>query len=36
MADNITTPPLLSMTNIFKSFGEVDVLTDVDFDVGKN
>ncbi len=36
MADNITIPPLLSMTNIFKSFGEVDVLTDVDFDVGKN
>ena len=36
MADNIKTTPLLSMTNIFKSFGEVDVLTDVDLDVGKN
>ena len=28
--------PLLSMSNIYKSFGEVDVLTNVNFEVGRN
>jgi simple sugar transport system ATP-binding protein len=36
MNDNGMIAPLLSMTNINKSFGEVEVLTGVDFDVGKN
>ena len=36
MDDTEMTTPLLSMTNINKSFGEVEVLTGVDFDVGKN
>lgn len=36
MADNNSHTPLLSMTHIDKSFGEVEVLTDVDFKVGHN
>jgi simple sugar transport system ATP-binding protein len=36
MADRNSDTPLLSMTNINKSFGEVEVLTDVDFQVGNN
>ena len=36
MDDTEMTTPLLSMTNINKSFGEEEVLTGVDFDVGKN
>jgi simple sugar transport system ATP-binding protein len=36
MADNSKTTPLLSMTNIYKSFGEVDVLTNVNVEVGRN
>ena len=34
MADKNSHTPLLSMTHIDKSFGEVEVLTDVDFKVG--
>jgi simple sugar transport system ATP-binding protein len=36
MADKNSHTPLLSMTHIDKSFGEVEVLTDVDFKVGHN
>ena len=36
MADKNSNTPLLSMTHIDKSFGEVEVLTDVDFEVGHN
>jgi simple sugar transport system ATP-binding protein len=36
MADKNSNTPLLSMTHIDKSFGEVEVLTDVDFKVGHN
>ena len=36
MGDTDMITPLLSMTNINKSFGEAKVLTGVDFDVGKN
>ena len=36
MADTNSNTPLLSMTSIFKSFGEVNVLTDVEFEVGQN
>lgn len=36
MADKNSNTPLLSMSNINKSFGEVEVLTDVDFEVGNN
>jgi len=36
MADLNSKPPLLSMSNICKSFGEVDVLSDVNFKVGRN
>jgi simple sugar transport system ATP-binding protein len=36
MADKNPGTPLLSMTNIYKSFGEVEVLTDIDFEIGHN
>ena len=36
MADKKPVTPLLSMTNINKSFGEVEVLTDIDFEIGNN
>jgi len=36
MVDKNSNTPLLSMSNINKSFGEVEVLTDVDFEVGNN
>jgi simple sugar transport system ATP-binding protein len=36
MVDRDSTLPLLSMVNICKSFGEVDVLNNVDFSVGQN
>ncbi|CAB1056665.1 ABC sugar transport ATP binding protein [Olavius sp. associated proteobacterium Delta 1] len=36
MADTSANPALLTMSNISKSFGEVDVLTHVDFAVGTN
>jgi simple sugar transport system ATP-binding protein len=36
MADKNSNTPLLSMTNIDKSFGEVEVLIDVVFNVGHN
>ena len=36
MADKNSKPPLLSMSNIYKSFGEVEVLSDVSFEVGRN
>jgi simple sugar transport system ATP-binding protein len=36
MADRDSNLPLLSMVNISKSFGEVDVLTKLDFTVGQN
>ena len=36
MAAGNSNRPLLSMTNISKSFGEVDVLTQIDFAVGTN
>ena len=36
MADKNSHTPLLSMTHIDKSFGEVEVLTDVDLKVGHN
>jgi simple sugar transport system ATP-binding protein len=36
MVDRDSHLPLLSMVNICKSFGEVDVLNNVDFSVGKN
>jgi len=36
MADRESILPLLSMSNISKSFGEVDVLANVDFAVGSN
>ena len=36
MAVENSDTPLLSMSNISKSFGEVEVLSDVDFEVGRN
>ena len=36
MAVRNSKAPLLSMSNISKSFGEVDVLSDVNFEVGRN
>ena len=36
MADTNSNTPLLSMTSIFKSFGDVNVLTDVEFEVRQN
>ena len=36
MADMNSNTPLLSMSNIYKSFGEVEVLSDVNFEVGRN
>jgi simple sugar transport system ATP-binding protein len=36
MAAKHSNAPLLSMSNIYKSFGEVEVLTNVDFEVGSN
>ena len=36
MADMNPNSPLLSMSNIYKSFGEVEVLADVNFEVGRN
>ncbi len=36
MADSTSNPALLSLSNISKSFGEVDVLAHVDFAVGTN
>ena len=36
MADKKPDTPLLSMRNISKSFGEVEVLTDIDFAIGNN
>jgi len=36
MADLNSNTPLLSMSNIYKSFGKVEVLTDVNFEVGRN
>ena len=36
MAEMNSNPPLLSMSNISMSFGEVKVLSDVDFEVGRN
>jgi simple sugar transport system ATP-binding protein len=36
MAAKNSNAPLLSMSNIYKSFGEVEVLTNVDFEVGSN
>ena len=36
MADMNSKPPLLLMSNIYKSFGEVEVLSDVNFEVGRN
>ena len=36
MAESNSNTPLLSMSNIYKSFGEVEVLSDVNFEVGRN
>ena len=36
MASMDTSAPLLTMSNIHKSFGEVDVLTGVNFEIGRN
>ena len=36
MADMNSNTLLLSMSNIYKTFGEVDVLSDVNFEVGRN
>ena len=36
MAEMNSNTSLLSMSNIYKSFGEVEVLADVNFEVGRN